>query len=187
MGAAVRIVDGKVVADPFPTVPEHLKGKVAVSHSIPITYGDNPYRGSDSRFPVLKATKKRRGTTRRMPTSIEGRTAITHKKSVLADSTKRRTPIQSGFVRLTVDQKGTTYIVKIPRGSKRTSKPTDYISHQLDTTRRPSLIGRGTPVRKTTKRKTNRVQRKSKRLTTKRNIVYGATKAKRRSLTDDLW
>ena len=157
MGVRVRIVDGKVVADPFPTVPEHLKGQVSVVTGSAVTPPRSPYRTLPRR---KRTTTKRRTPTRQYKYNYTG--------------TGTRTPLT------------TKELKKMKKYRRKSKMPKGQITEPVHLAM-PAVTRRRTTVRKTTRRKPNRVQRKSNGLTLKRNIVYGATKAKRRSLTDDLW
>lgn len=140
MGVSVRIVNGKVVSDPFPTVPPHLEGKVGVVHSVAVT-------PPTTKSPYHPSMWKHMNVKERSPTTTRRRT------------TKRRTTPRRSTTR------------SISTGSRVPLR---------------SFEDRPKPKRRTPARKT-RVERKSKRISSKRNIVYGATKEKRRSMLDDLW
>lgn len=108
MGVSVRMVNGKMVADPFPTVPPHLQGKVDVYlGSESLTPPSPELRGYAHRMPSggvphTPSTTRRRTTTRRTTTrrhSLVGRGTPVRK-------TTRRKPsrVQRKSKRLTSDR-----------------------------------------------------------------------------------
>ncbi len=165
MGVRVRIVDGKVVADKMPTSSDP---NISVVHSMEVKQRQPIFGYGYDSGPTIR---RKRTTARRTTTQ---RPATTRQYKYNYTGTGTRTPLTT---------KELKKMKKYRRKSKMPKGQTTKYVHLAQ----PAVTRRRTTVRKTIKRKPNRVQRKSNGLTLKRNIVYGATKAKRRSLTDDLW